>query len=331
MKKTHGKELIWAVAFVAVAALLIGLVSTALRPVRVDYGAVWGPYLAEPKDSLDYIYLGSSYAYCDVDPAAVYAESGLTGYVLAGPEQTMSQTYWYLKEALRTQKPGMVLLEASSLEFERYQNYTQVNVGYMPNGANKLGAILYASEPELRLGLLFDLYFYHSRWAEVSLKEAAKAILGRGDDSLKGFTGVDGTFEQITNGPFIRDVQAEEVYQENLADLGRIVALCREKGVQLVVVSHPTYSQLPAESYERIRRDLAGLDPDVVYLDWSNQFEGPGIDPVLHFYDPGHLNRDGAEIFSAWLGRFLTDALSLTPREQTPENAAAWRAVAESR
>ena len=49
MKKS--KELLFAAAFVLTAALLLGLCGAALRPVRVDYGAVWEPYLAEPKDS----------------------------------------------------------------------------------------------------------------------------------------------------------------------------------------------------------------------------------------------------------------------------------------
>ena len=90
MKKS--KALLFAAAFVLTAALLLGRCGAALRPVRVDYGAVWEPYLAEPKDSLDYLYLGSSYAYCDVNPSLIYDATGLTGYVLAGPEQTLSTT-----------------------------------------------------------------------------------------------------------------------------------------------------------------------------------------------------------------------------------------------
>ena len=163
----NGKERIFAAAFAVLAALLLGLAGLALRPARVNYGAVWGPYRAEPADSLDYLYLGSSYAYCDVNPALVYDASGLTGYVLAGPEQTLSQTYYYLKEALRTQSPQAVILEASALHFARYQSYTQINVGYMPFSRNKLAAIFRASEPELRTGLLFELYFYQIGRAHV--------------------------------------------------------------------------------------------------------------------------------------------------------------------
>ena len=327
MKKS--KELLFAAAFVLTAALLLGLCGAALRPVRVDYGAVWEPYLAEPKDSLDYLYLGSSYAYCDVNPSLIYDATGLTGYVLAGPEQTLSTTYWYLREALKTQTPQVVLIEASALHFERYQNYSQINVGYMPFSTNKLHAFFEAAEPELRTGLLFDLYFYHSRWKELTVQSALWALAPKGADQLKGYTAVEGVFEQIADGPFQREVKPDAVYRQNLADLGRILALCEEYGALPVVVFHPTYSQLPAQEYERIRSDVAALDPKAKYFDWSSQITSIGLDPTLHFFDPGHLNRAGADLFSPWVGIFLTNELEVFPRAQTEENAAAWRASAE--
>ena len=39
----NGKERIFAAAFAVLAALLLGLAGLALRPARVNYGAVWGP------------------------------------------------------------------------------------------------------------------------------------------------------------------------------------------------------------------------------------------------------------------------------------------------
>lgn len=329
MKKRSVKEPLLALVFVLLAALLIALASTLLRPARVDYGAVWGPYLAEPEDSLDYLYLGSSYAYCDVNPGVIYGESGLTGYVMAGPELTMSQSYYYLKEALKTQSPAVVFIEASALHFDRYQNYTQVNVGYMPLGKNKLDAIFQASEPELRTGLLFDLYFYHNRWKDLALSDAARALTPPAADRLKGYTAVDGIFEGISDGPFRRDTKSQEVYRENMAWLSKMLSLCTDRGIQPVVVFHPTYSQLPPEDYDQIRRDVEAAAPNALYLDWSDNIQPVGLDPALHFYDPGHLNQPGAALFSAWEARFMTDVLGLTPRPQTPDNAAAWTATAE--
>ena len=329
MRTSKWREPAFALLFLLLAGLMVGVLSLLFRPVRVDYGAVWGPYLAEPEDSLDYLYLGSSYAYCDVDPVEVYARAGLTGYVLAGPEQTLSQTYWYLREALGTQSPSLVVLEGSALAFQRYQSYTQVNVGYMPFGFNQLGAVFTASEPELRTGLLFPLYFYHGRWKELTLSSAADALLPSGADTLKGFTPVSGVFAQIADGPFTREAQPEEVYQENLSWLGRIAALCEEREIPFLLVLHPTYSQLPADARSQIAADAVALG--IPFLDWTEDSQAMGIVPTLHYYDPGHLNEEGAALFSAWLGDFLTGEEGLVPREQTAENAAAWESAVQTR
>lgn len=128
---------------------------------------MWADYLAQPRDSMDYLYLGSSYVYCDVDPAAVEDASGLRGFAMAGPEQTMGISYWYLRECLRTQSPRAVIIEGTALHFEEFQGYTQVNLAYMPYGLNRIAAAFTVAEPELRTGILFDLYFYHDRWKEL--------------------------------------------------------------------------------------------------------------------------------------------------------------------
>jgi|GEM_PF-1647455 len=136
------KEPLFALAFVLTAALLLNFIAAVLRPAHTDYGSTWDAYLCEPEDSIDVLFFGSSYAYCDWNPGAMYAGSGLTGYVLGGSEQTPAITYWYLKEALKTQSPSVVVMEGSSLFFDRYQNYTQINIGYMPWGANQVAAIV---------------------------------------------------------------------------------------------------------------------------------------------------------------------------------------------
>ena len=47
--------------------------------------------------------------------------------------------------------------------------------------------------------------------------------------------------------------------------------------------------------------------------------------PTAHLYDGGHLNQDGAAIFSSWLVEYLTKEVGLVPREQTADNTAHWQ------
>ena len=320
------KELLFAAAFLVITALLLQLAATVLRPPHTDYGSTWAAYRKEPKNTIDVLYFGSSYAYCDINPSIVYEHSGLTGYVVGGSEQTFAHTYWYLKESLKTQTPQAVVIEATGLFFQPYQNYTQVNVGYMPFGLNKLGAIFdRGTEPDLRLGLLFDLYFYHDRWKGFSPGDAIRALKPIGRDDLKGHTAVDKVLENVGAAPTVKDRDLKpEDYAQNLADLGRVLELCRERSIPVVLTINPTYTQCTPETYEKAISDVKAMDSTVKFYNWSNSFAELGLDPKVHIYDGWHLNQDGAAIFSAWLGGFLKDEIGLVPIAQSAENTAAW-------
>ncbi|WP_143382896.1 hypothetical protein [Flavonifractor sp. An92] len=330
MKNVFLRRLLAAVLFLALAVGLLSLAGAVLRPPQVSYGSTWRAYRAEPKNTMDVLYFGSSYAYCDFDPVEIYRHSGLTGYVMGGSEQTMSLTYWYLREALETQHPQAVVIEPTGVFFEKYQNYTQTNVAYMPLSLNKLGAIFTAAEPELRTGLLFDLWFYHSRWKEVRPSTVKAALTPARTDTRKGFTAVEGTAEDLvlTRNPRpLTDAQ----YEENLGWLLRCLELCKERGIQAIVLLNPCYSQCSPEQYQRLEADLAAGAPEATFVNWVDAFDGLGLVPEEHLYDGGHLNRYGAAIYAAGVAELLTEEVGLTPMTQTDENAAAWQAAVDSR
>lgn len=319
------RELLFALLFLLLTGLAVNFISDVLRPTQVTYGATWRAFRGEPEDSLDVIYLGSSFSYCDFNPSLVYESSSLTGYVMAGGEQPLSITYWYLKEVFRTQSPSAVVLEGTSLYFKQYQNYTQQNVSQMPFSLNKLGAIFTASEPELRTGLLFDLLLYHSRWRELGWSDLCKAVQPTARDHYKGYTPIDQVLDGVGETPSEggRTVSAED-YAANLEWLEKILILCREHNAQPVIVFNPTYNRCTKEQYARNMADILALDSGVLVYNWTDSFEKIGLEPTRHLYDGSHLNQDGAAIFSVWLGQFLTEEVGLMPRPQTAENAAAW-------
>lgn len=319
------KELLLALVLLLLTGWMVNFISDVFRPAQTTYGATWRAFRGEPEDSLDVIYLGSSFAYCDFNPSLIYDASGLTGYVMAGGEQPLSITYWYLKEIFRTQSPSAVVLEGTSLYFKQYQNYTQQNVSQMPFSVNKLGAIFTASEPELRSGLLFDLSLYHSRWRELGWNDLKKAVRPAERDYYKGYTPIDqvldGVGESVVEGG--RTV-SEEDYAANLAWLDEILSLCRAHDAQPIITFNPSYTRCTREQYDRNTADILALEDGVLVYNWTDSFEEIGLTPTMHLYDGSHLNQDGAAIFSAWLGRYLTGEVGLTPRPQTEENAAAW-------
>ena len=310
MKEKSRKNSIRLISGLLFLGLLIGFVLRAghlLPPERTDYGATWNMYLQEPEDSVDVLFFGSSIVYCGVVPAVIYEESGLTSYVMAGPEQTLSLSYYYIREALRTQSPSAIFMELTGAMYERYQDFTVANVSYMPLlSANRIGAALNASEPEERFGLLFPLYDYHDQWRNLRW-----FFSGRPDeilDPLAGYTLMETAVPQAER--YTRDyATAEDVLAENLGWLQKIVALCEERGVRLVLFQVPSCAYVPASALERIR-DAAGTGAEVV--DFNERFDTMDIDMERDFYDFLHFNARGAVKFSRALAAYLAE-VGVTP------------------
>ena len=69
------------------------------------------------RDTVDVLILGSSHAFEDFNTGTLWDAHGMSSYVLGGSIQPMWNTYYYLKEALKTQSPGLIVLEGFCLTF----------------------------------------------------------------------------------------------------------------------------------------------------------------------------------------------------------------------
>ena len=281
-----------------------------LMPQRKEYGSLWEQYRQEPENSVDLLFFGSSIVYCDVAPPWIWEESGLRSWVMAGPEQTMALTYYYVREALKTQSPRLLVLEAGSLLFRRYQDYSRANVSAMPLSLNRLAAVFRATERSEWKGLLFPLYNYHARWTEAEWAEMEEH-LHPAPDMMAGYTPLGRSIPQTPRINHDR-VPKKETYADHLAWLERINSLCRKKGVQLLVYLAPSAARTPLEVTERIKADAEALG--IRFLDLSDIATELGIDDDLDWYDPLHFNISGAEKFSRWWGRMLAGELTPDPQ-----------------
>ena len=289
-----------------------------LTPVRTGYGAVWDLYRQEDTDSIDVLYLGSSMVYCDMIPAVVWEETGLSSFVMAGPGQTMSFTYYYLQEACKTQSPQAVVLELSGMFFARYEGHTKSNITYMPWTMNRIRATLRAAEPEQRLGAFFPIYNYHDRVYTVTPGEL-RARLFPGTDLYAGYTLLTTASEQT--GYPARDYSTDtEDYRSNLDYLEKIAAFCAEEDIPLVLYLAPVHYLIPEDTLRTLEQDVSAV-PHALYFN-CNDGTWPAYDPVTDWYDAQHLNVYGAIPFSRQFGQTLMQ-LGLQPGQHDP---ALWQA-----
>ncbi len=319
------KELLGIFCLLLALLVLSHAAVTVLRPKRTDNGAVWSMYLQEPKDSVEVLFLGSSIAYCDVIPAVLFEEAGLSSYVMAGPLQTMPVTYYYLKESLKTQSPKLVVVEVSSLLFPPYNSSLKINLSYMPWGMNRLIPTFTELSPKLtgdpksdpgeRFELLFPLSAYHNRWQSLSEEDWKKGIWGEQADPFAGYTCLEkaAAFEHFTT----REVPKKAYFERNFSYLQKIRDFCREEEISLLFCLFPSVRRVGENEVQKIRERLSGLE--VPFQDFNESFSEIGLSLSGDFYDEEHLNLQGAERFS----RFLSASLSL-PSSGAKKDSELW-------
>ncbi len=281
------------------------------RPARLQYGSMWRAYRCEPRDSLDVLFFGSSLVYCDVAPAWVWAESGLRGFVMAGPEQTIPITYYYIREACRTQSPQLIMLEVTGMFYQKYQSYTRANIDYMPFTANRLGATFAAAERELVPELLYPLFAYHDRWDTIEREELQSKLEPSAVDPLAGYTFLSDACAPPDYAERAEFTADSDTYRENLRWLTRIRDFCDRQGIPLLLCVAPSAGRIPAAAMETLRKDVAALG--LTLTDLNEALPELGIDDTNDWYDFLHFNARGAEKFSRWLGADLVGTQGLTP------------------
>lgn len=292
-----------------------------LMPNRIAFGAQWDEYLREEPNSIDVLCLGSSTVYCDVIPAIIWEETGLSTYVMGGPSQPMPVTYYYLREACKTQSPQAVVLELSGMTYlpEVYQDQNKPNLSYMPLSLNRLGAILAAAKPEEYLGLLFPLYIYHDRVYELGAGHfVSRLTLPAGD--YAGYTVLTDAHAHPQSGQWERQFDTDsDAYRESLTYLKKIADFCERNHIQLVLYLAPVACKTPAGSVAALERDIEQI-PHALYFN-CNEGDWPETDLATDWYDSLHFNLHGAVPFSHRFAKEL-DALGL---DVTHGDSELWR------
>lgn len=313
MKK--GKIAVRIAAFLGCALLMIYGLTVLLKDRRVtfDYDTtrkVEGFY-AEEKNSLDFVFIGSSQMFTSVVPAVLWEEYGITSYDFGANEQPMYLSYYYIKEALKYQNPKAIVLEVSYCNTEDYthEGVFHINLDDLRMGPVKLEAIFDLIPAGDRFPYIFELAKYHDTWTTLD-KDSLRSITADKHNPYKGYTPSTQGFAD--GGKFDEDI-ASVTEKAELADLSveymeKIIALCEKEGVDLVFLKTPNDHIQNQPEYNAVA-DLAAAH-DIPYLDLNNQMAGQLHNHVFH-----------AETITKRIGEWLTGLYEIEDKRENPEYA----------
>ena len=254
-----------------------------------------------PENEYDVMYFGSSNTYCSFNPLVVWEKTGVKSYVFATQQQPVWATYHYMVDALKTQDLDLAVVDV--LMFSKNDEYYDDGVNYtfcdnMPFSKNKL-ELIKASAPEgERFSLACRFMKYHSRWNE--LKQADFEYKKKEmSDYSKGFYVLSTCYDNAKAQDLTGILEEAPIAEKNMLYLNKIIELCNENDVELMLVKTPSNATPDEKKYYNTVERIA-QENGVIFVDYNMHYDEIGFDFKKDFFDDSHLNVDGAEKFTEY-------------------------------
>lgn len=318
-----------AALFLFLTIISVHMVNRVLTP-KYFYNNTWpttstyqGFYEME-KNTVDVIFLGSSHAASSFSPQVLYNRYGITSYNLGCEQQNLVVSYYWLKEALRYQKPKAVVLDGYILfpynreePLNSAESCTRKALDYMrmsPVKEEAVDTICTIDSKQSRLSYYFPNIRFHSRWTGLNEDDFTYGEMSEHYE-LKGFTAIPSYSNNESYKPFEAGDSQEEEPMVSLMEeyLDKIVSLCQEENIALILVKTPSTPQT-VQRYNTLTRYAE--EHQLLFIDFNEKgtFRRLHYDFAKDNCDNGHGSIWGATKITSYLGGVLQGELGLEAR-----------------
>jgi len=274
-------------------------------------------FYAEPRNSLDVLFMGSSRMLNGVSPMQLWEETGVPSHNLGQNGQVLPLTYYHLQEALRHQKPRVVVLDVYKVIQDSLTDSAAAlhsTLDNMPMGLPKLQAAWDLLPEEERAEYLLDIIVYHDRWKELTPEDFRPA-----DPTEKGAQTLFYQAQPQEGWFIIPESQTAPAVELAVRYLEKIVRLCEDKGVDLLLVALPYTT--PADDELNRQAVLNGVRAyadrwGVPYVNLMYRLDELDFDFTTDMADIYHINWRGVAKVTSWFGTYLTEHYDLPDRRE---------------
>lgn len=331
MKKKFIRIISFVLALIAVlaAVLYFGAVLHDARHDNREGHLLCGYY--DTTDPRDVIFIGDCEVYEGFVPATLFEEYGITSYVRGSSQQTVWQSYHILEETLEKESPKAIVFNVLALHYGKTprEEISRMALEDMEWSGYKLDAIRASmTDDESLLSYFLPILRYHSRWSELDGDDFKYAFDKHIDITHQGYlmqTEIKPVDPSSTGT--LDDLIDTALPARAMEYLDKMVALCKEKGVELILVKAPTnsYEYYWYEEYDAQIVDYAEKN-SLAYYSMIGKDEEIGLDWSKDTYDAGlHLNVYGAEKVTSYFGKILAENHGLTDHRSDSELSALWQ------
>lgn len=303
--------------------LIFTLISCAVLYVltpKYDYGPGSMMNLPlQPRNTIDVLAVGTSTTYAAVNTNVLWANWGFSVYDLASAEQQYWHTYYYLGQALTTQHPKILLLDAKAATYPddtTRRGRTILSTSGILNPIRRANAI--ATGGQQPLDFLLGYPQVHENWKSLTAENFAfPGWTGGRSVDWKGFIECD-KMEHHTKPTFFWTETGKKINGREAEYFERICDLCEAQGIQIILISYPSPDYENDHMYICTLRKMAE-ERGIPLLNFNNPKGRFGIRYSSDFADWQHLNVKGSIKLSLRIGEYLEENYDLTDHRGDPQ------------
>lgn len=266
------------------------------------------------KNSIDVLFFGSSHCAAAFIPQEIYDKYGIRSYNLSCEQQNMITSYYWLKEALRFQKPKAVVLDCLMLfDYKTQEPLNSVEActrkafDPMKWSSVKVEAVhTIGKEDENQSEISYYLpnIRYHSRWMDLSSNDFTK---GNKHYELKGFAPQYQCGGGSELNLFLEESTKETEKTNELMQkyFDEFVRLCKENQIECLLVKTPYHAE-SVQKYNTIKAYASKWG--LLFEDMNEQtvWDKIGLAAEEDMSDSAHSNIWGARKMSVYVGDILS-------------------------
>lgn len=314
---------IWKLLLIIIIFIILFVFLNILVKPKYKTSLIEGSLISDYyKSNFDHevIILGDCEVYANFSPMEMYKEQGIKAYVRGSSQQMLWQSYYILKETLKYEKPKLVVFSVGALrngEDKINEAYNRLAIDNMKWSKEKVDIIKSSmTDEESFLSYVLPILRYHDRISTLT-KEDFNYMLKDDTVSYNGFI-INKEVKPLGNLPIKRKLPSYDFDKRNLEYLDKIVKLCKDSGIKLLLVKAPSVYPYWYDEYEDFISNYA-KDKEIDYLNLLNLTDEIGIDFSTDTYDGGlHLNLNGAIKNSNYFASYLKDHYELTDYKNDP-------------
>ncbi len=275
----------------------------------------------------DIVFAGSSTVYSGVDPMILWKEKGYTSYLRSNASQTTWISYYMIEDAIRYNKPELVILDVGFAKYDDgfvEEPSNRKSIDGMRWSSSKLNCIEASKgEDEKLMDYIFPVFRFHTRWKDFRAEDL-KYLLYSKPVSHNGYipdyieTGELPEYHGYDHGDEV------SISGKNREYLIKTMELCRDNDIQLLLMKVPSYSDNWSFAYDREVEEMA--EPyGYKYINFDSLYKEIGLDYSTDSPDEGsHLNSNGAELFTSYLGDYIEEHYKVSSHKGDPAYEKVW-------